>query len=434
MKEYRTFYIFILVFTSVILADTSIFSGSGIGEFNPNSRFKASTAVYDSTSLSSENKAVWADIINMTYSVSLDYRNYDLEALSGSNNNYDDFKVSGFNLAVPFGEKNVIGLSLKPITYIDYLYKTDFIKDSVNNNSFEDISSQNFVSRHGSINSISLSYSKKISNYAFSLGFGTIFGYLERELRTTFKNNDEVNSFDDAFYESMFRNNIYHLTFDAGFRYKVNDNFSIGAQASIPFRKMGEESYTFTHYYYAYSSSGYRYLVEDEITKNDGIDIEDIDWPAYLTVGAAYNHKGFNLAFDFKYAGFNGMNIGFAKKENEELSNYYALAFEANYRHSFRRLVPYYQKIKYSTGFTYEKLADKSSIINCGYYNDLAVSTFKAGLELPYNNEMSHVGFNFYYSLKGDNKENYFEEKILKFEMVLSGSNNWWLRKQRYND
>ena len=142
---------FILTISSVnVKADTSIFSSLGIGDIYPGAMYTTGICYDDSTIIKPHNFVNWADINNMHYSISFGFNSYQAETES-ANSTYDGVSINGFNFAIPFGEKNTIGISLVPYSLVNI---SSHIEDQTiaDSNAFGQITYDYLTQKKGGLN------------------------------------------------------------------------------------------------------------------------------------------------------------------------------------------------------------------------------------------------------------------------------------------
>jgi len=99
--------ILFLLSLSVAYAETSVFSTQGPGDLYSSKSSFCGLAENDSLTANPANFAAWAGLENTYFNLSFDYVNHDVKDNIGTASNYDDIAISGFNFALPFGDKHV---------------------------------------------------------------------------------------------------------------------------------------------------------------------------------------------------------------------------------------------------------------------------------------------------------------------------------------
>ena len=406
-----------LILSTSSFAETSIFSNLGIGDLKPNVYLPQGMATTDSTTLSSLNYATWSDIKNTTFSVSASYDYNEVNQKKNQQDfstNYDNLTISGFNFAVPFGDKtnrNILGFSFFPYSRVDLENISG--KETINN-PFETINVETLEKKSGGLNKLSLLYAKRYSDFSFSLDLSSLFGSFKTVKSFRYSNEStDNNSFDEKLFWEVDKAKILNFTVGAGFRYTY-DKISFGGAFSIPFSQSTELEKT-DLYNPRYESS----------TKST-TDVDDTEWPLELSFGASYDFGKLKLASDISYINFEDKKLGLS--ENEEYSNYLKTSLSASYRHSSKKIAPYYQKIGINTAIAFEERAVE---YNNNKIDDISASL---GFDFPYDYDRASIETIFTIIQSGDKDKTEFESTTYKFGLIFNGSASWWLRDKKYDD
>jgi len=424
LEMYKYIFLIIIVAASSLLSETSIFSSKGIGDIKPDSHLRTGVGKLDSLSISSSNYAMWTDVKNTTYSVSLSYDKHDVQGENQSSK-FDGMTISGFNIAMPFGNKNVIGLSFSPFSRVDVLESATESELVDQNDPASTYKKQVRKEKDGGINSLSLVYGKRIGDLSLSTDFSAKFGTIRTDtenIYTRFVNDTTpIASRTHQVFDKSFYN---HLTLGLGLSYKVADNLNIGGYLSVPFYSFTEKEVK-SRLFSPISGS----LIEEKNQETEEIDSE---WPIEFSIGMSYDfNESLNISSDFNFIGFKDKKLGIALEgvdSSEEYNDYTKFSISSTYTPSRKKLDTYYKKVSYTLG----GILEKREVTVDG--NDIYDKTLMCGLTLPYDRDRASIKANLYYTMAGNKNDSMYEENIIKFELIFTGSSSWWLKKNKYDD
>jgi len=392
---------FMLTLAVGLKADTSIFSSLGIGDINPSSMYSTGICYDDSTIIKPHNFVNWADIDHMHYTLSFDFNIHEAKTEAASSS-HDGVQINGFNLAIPFGNRNTFGISLTPYSTVNI---SSFMEENTiaDSNAFGQITYDYLTKKTGGINNLTLVYAKRINNLSFSTNITGKFGHIAKEVQYSLDNGTFSN-----YYYSDYRTNISNLSLGAGIKYRINNKISLSGLFDIPIYSDVTEYVSHTNV--------------DEVKT----DIPDTEWPMTIGAGMFYKPNQFSFSSEFLFTNFKGKNLGFY--DETTYNDFFKLAFSVGFSNYTNKLSSYYKRIKYNLDLAY---IQQPYLYNNSAINDLSAIV---GLTFPYNNERSSIKLDAGIVKSGDLSSNTIEGLTYKFGLTFNGSGNWWLRTKRYDD
>ncbi|PID29471.1 MAG: hypothetical protein CR982_02620 [Candidatus Cloacimonadota bacterium] len=400
----RAIFLLIFISTHFLYSETSPFSIFGVGDIYPFGSIKNSIIEEDSISISSDIFSNWSRLRNMTFSLSYSLVAHNTYGELSEGSNYDEMLISGFNLALPFGERNIVGVSLYPLSSQDYTFFGDEIQTE---NSFGEILKKTNERYVGGVDAFSLLYVKSYANHSFSLDFFSRFGNFRRKVETLFTSYDPGVTYSGTrSIKENFQKTFYH----SGFGFSTTayyGMFDISGMIRVPFYSWGKE--------YNRKFNG---------VKSDSI--ISVEWP--LEFGANISFKpNKNISSNFKFSGiaFESKDLGVTF---EKQKNFYEFSLGVSYTPSRRLYDSYYKRISYGLYGAYTLTGIKAE------ENDINRYRFAINLGFPYNEKRSKIESQFFIENQGDKVKNGISDLKLGFSLTVTGSDNWWLKKKKYND
>ncbi|MCK4979299.1 MAG: hypothetical protein KAS62_02830, partial [Candidatus Delongbacteria bacterium] len=129
-------------------------------------------------------------------------------------------------------------------------------------------------------------------------------------------------------------------------------------------------------------------------------------------------------SYDYFFKGYDGLKLGF---DDTELSNYNRSVLGVSFKPSKKRIETYYKKIVYSAYFSHESRPYQYEL------NDITDISGTLSLKLPYNHDRSNIDLRMTYTRSADSRDSLIDN-ILKFQINFNSFDNWWLKKEKYND
>ena len=391
-----------------VFAETSIFSTISMGDIEPSFKYKTGIAVIDSISLSNHNYSAWTYQKNSTFSISFSYSLNTVEDTNGSTSKYDDFSIDELIFALPFGNNNIFGFAFYPTTIVDITNVSDN-KEMIEG--FENTYLKTLENRVGSISNLSLIYGKRINDISFSLDTSAKFGNYNVIRRYLYSTVDW-----DDYFEKKVINQIFHVTLGGSFLYSPRHGLNIGGSFSLPVSTHGYKILNFDR------TTSYGTVIEE--IDSEEYEINDLDWPLEFSTGISYVFDKYEFSYDYFFKGFDGLNLGF---DDTELSNYSRSVLGLSFKPSKKRIDTYYKKIVYSAYFSHESRPYQYEL------NDISDISGTLSFKLPYNNNRSNVDLRMTYTRSADSNDSLIDN-ILKFQINFNSFDNWWLKKEKYND
>ncbi|MBN1967962.1 MAG: hypothetical protein JXR48_14110 [Candidatus Delongbacteria bacterium] len=402
--------VLVLMIIGFVNAETSPFSVFGLGDILPFSNTSNGFAVKDSTSISSPVFTSWLEVRNMSYNVSFSSSFHSTFGEKSSNSTYDDFQISGFSLCLPFGDGNIIGASLTPFSIAKYSVYGDTVAVT---NAYGYTTQKTTEVISGSINSFALVYGHKFDNFSLAVDYSSRFGTIRKKIETIFESYDDSVPFEARSVLDSYQTSIYHGGFGLSGLYGF-ENLTLAASANFWLFDYGKKT--------------------QEKADNDNIDESvEVEWPFEFKCGLSYNPKKWFTAYsDLTYINFSNVNLGISNQASSSAYNYtkdyYDVALGVRFKYSDRLFDDYFKRISYGVS---------GGIKNLGIeINDNSVYQYYSNLELifPYNDNRSWIKTLFGVSMTGDKDQFGMSDIVFTSTIVLSGNNNWWLRKKKYND
>lgn len=402
-----------------VFAETSIFSSISMGDIDPSFKYKTGVAVIDSISPSNHNYATWAYQKNTTLSISFSYSMNNVTDANDNTSAYDNFSIDEIVFALPFGDKNVFGFSFYPTNIVDMTNVSE--TEEPQNESFENTYLQTLETRIGSISNISLIYGKRINDLSFGTNISAKFGNYDvnrRYLYSTYYENEGPG--DDPEWEKYFENKektqFFHVTFGGSFLYTSKYGLNFGGNFSLPVSTYAQKLTS------SNSTTSYGTVIEE--IDSDKYELTDVEWPFEFSAGISYDFDKYNLSYDYFFKGYDGLNLEF---DDNKLSNYSRSVIGLSFKPSKKRIESYYKKIIYSAYFSYESRPYQYEL------NDISDISGTLSFKLPYNKDRSNVDLRFTFTRSADSNDS-LVDNIMKFQINFNSFDNWWLKKERYND
>lgn len=408
-------YISYLIMTLTVLAfsETSPFSAVSLGDIDVSLSNSTGMAVNDSLVIKNHNYASWTGIANTTFSISSSYSLSRVEDSSGKTSEYDRFSFEDLSFAMPFGNGNVFGFSYYPASITDISGVTEL---KLVESSFEEAVSRTLETKKGSLSNASLIYGKHFSGLAFAADASFKFGNYNRTKRYNYESLSQY-YYTDNYFEEREITQLSHFTLGAGMIYDHSSGLSLGANISVPVSSSGSRIYQFDR------TTSYGSVLE-EIYQDSG-NLSGVEWPFEYGAGIGYRLSGVVFSYDFVLKQFDGINTGV---DDTALTNYYRHVIGLRYAPRERRYDPYLKRMAYSGYLTLEKRPFE--------YNGNPVfdTTGTLGLNFPFNNDRTNVEIKLSYTKSGSLSDNGLEGNTFKMQFNFISSDNWWLKKEKYND
>jgi len=409
--------ILILLTALNIFGDTSAFSVLSLGDIEPSLTNSTGFAFSDSLVLKNHNYSSWTSLSNTSFSLSASYYTHGTENISGVKSNYDRFTFEDISFALPFGDKNVFGISYYPISIADISSVTQ--TELPQENSFENTNLMTLENRKGSLSNISLIYGKGFENItanidaSFKLGN---YSLARRYKYTTYAGDTEVIDW-EKYFENREKTQLFHFTLGGGVLYNTPIGLNIGAVMSVPVYSYGNKIKEFDR------TTSYGTVIE-EITDTEN-EIDNVEWPVEFGFGLSYKISKFILSYDMVSKQFSDLNIGI---DDTKLTNYYRNILGISFDPRHRKYDPYYKRMVYSAYLTVEKRPYE--YINDPIYD--ITETF--GLNFPFNDDKTNIELKFSFTQSGSVDDNGLEDNIFKMQFNLISSDKWRLKKEKYDD
>lgn len=357
-------------------------------------------------------------VFNMGFDMS--WRN-----LSSSNQSSDAFVASITNISVafPIFKRLKIGLSLMPLTDIDY---------SAQDTIFGEINHVKTFTGSGGIDRfvLGLSYQPlktKTDNLVvganISYYFGNVYRLTSLNFLKSIPNSNGRYSDTTGFYNDATETDydVSSFGFDFGVQYfhaiSENDIFGIGAVFN-PSYKLHTTKKQIYYTYYTYTTQDY---IQDTLSNYEKD--ADIKMPMQFGVGLSYEKRNKLFAdIDFTYSkwsqfDFDGQTEEGSMKDAWRLNA--GLEFIPSYAGS-----AYYQKIKYRLGGHYNQgyifLRDKR-------ISDIGISF---GMGLPIKKLGTNVNFSFEYGKLGSKNNGLIKEDYFRIGISISAKDRWFVKRK----
>ncbi|NOR44493.1 MAG: hypothetical protein GQ534_02820 [Candidatus Delongbacteria bacterium] len=399
-----------------VFAETSVFSSISMGDIDPSFKYKTGVAVIDSISQSNHNFSAWTYQKNTTFSISFSYSMNNVTDADDNTSAYDDFSIDEIALAVPFGDKSVFGFSFYPTNIVDMTNTSE--SEATLDEGFENTYLKTLETRVGSISNLSLIYGKKIDNISFGTNLSAKFGNYDvnrRYLYRTYEDDNETVEW-EKYFENKEKTQFFHVTFGGSCLYTSKYGLNIGGNFSLPISTYAQKLTS------SNSTTSYGTIIE-EIDSGE-YELTDVEWPFEFSAGLSYDFNRYNLSYDYFFKGYDGLNLGF---DDNALSNYSRSVIGLSFKPSKKRIESYYKKIIYSAYFSYESRPYQYEL------NDISDISGTLSFKLPYNKDRSNVDLRFTFTRSADSNDS-LVDNILKFQINFNSFDNWWLKKERYND
>ncbi|MDA3884329.1 MAG: hypothetical protein PF638_01925 [Candidatus Delongbacteria bacterium] len=408
-----------LITFCLIFAETSVFSSISMGDIDPSFKYKTGIAIVDSISQSNHNFSTWTYQKNTTFSISFSYTMNNVKDADDNSSSYDDFSIDEIIFTLPFGNKNVFGFSFYPTNIVDM---TNVSEEDSLNVGFENTNIQTLETRVGSISNISLIYGKKINDLSFGTNISAKFGNYDvnrRYLYRTYEADNETIEW-EKYFENKEKTQFFHVTFGGSCLYTSKYGLNIGGSFSLPISTYAQKLTS------SNSTTSYGTVIEE--IDSDQYELTDVEWPFEFSAGFSYDFDKYNLSYDYFFKGYDGLKLGF---DDNALSNYSRSVIGISFKPSKRRIESYYKKIVYSAYFSYESRPYQYETNNELY--DISDISGTLSFKLPYNRDRSNVDLRFTFTRSADSNDSLIDN-ILKFQINFNSFDNWWLKKERYND
>ena len=403
----------IVIITALAFSETSAFSAVSLGDLDVSLSNSTGIAVNDSLVIKNHNYASGNGISNTTFSISSSYSVSAVEDNTGNVSDYDRFSFEDLSFAMPFGNGHVFGFSYYPASVTDI---SGVSVQELVENSFEEAVSRTLETKKGSLSNASVIYGKNFSGLAFAADASFKFGNYNRTRRYNYTSLSET-YLTDSYFEEREITQLTHFTLGSGFIYDHSSGFSVGAKVSVPVSSSGSRIYQFDR------TTSYGSVLE-EIYEDTG-SISGVEWPVELGAGLGYRKYGIVFSYDLVVKKFDGLASGI---DDTEMTDYYRHVIGLRYAPRERRYDPYLKRMAYSGYLTVEKRPYE--------YNGNPVfdTTGTLGLNFPFNNDRTNLEVKFSYTRSGSVSENTLEGNTFKMQFNFISSDNWWLKKEKYND
>jgi len=436
--------IILLLAVSVVYAETSVFSTSGPGDLYSSRSSYSGLAEIDSMRANSANFAAWADMSNTYFNLSVDYIQHDVEdyrykknkayifnkvfginypgtpQVTGQSSSYDDVMLSGFNFALPFGNKNVLGLSLTPVSIVN---TQNLIANTPSTNPYQSMYYYGQEKRKGSFNNFSMIYGKACSNLSFAADLSVIFGSINETTMQIYKNgsSDSLNSFNSITIENNYQTSAFVINPGLSAIYKWQ-NYAFAGKISIPVYNKFEKNDTYL------ISKNY----PDGFSK-DNSTISGAEWPISMGFGFSWQPDRWKVNTDLLYTFFEGNKLGLAQTEN--YVDYWKVSISAKYHHSDRLLSSYEQRMTYKFGLSVEQRPVTEIMLENTFFNSRIYDyTAFGSIVTPFAGNRAALETSLSFTLSGDQANNGLEDQVWRLGFTFHNSNSWWLKKSRYED
>lgn len=406
-----------LLAVSSLFSDTSSFSVISLGDIEPSLNISTGMAYVDSLVLKNHNYASWTYLSDASFSVSASFYSHSAEDESGAKSNFDRFTFEDISFALPFGNRNVFGLSYYPVSIVDASSVTE--DEFVLEESFENTTIRTLENRKGSLSDFSLIYGKGFkglsANIEASFKLGN-YDLIRRYKYTTYVGDTEVIDW-EKYFENKEKTQLFHFSAGGGVIYNTPFGIRVGADFSIPLYSYVNKISEFDR------TTSYGTVIE-ELSEEES-EVKDAKWPVEFGLGLSYRVSNFVLSYDLDYKRFSGLNIGI---DDSDLTDYSRNVFGISYDPRRRKYDPYYQRIVYSGYLSLEKRPYE--------YNDKPVYDISEtlGFNLPFNDEKTNIEIKFSLTQSGSIDNNGLEDNIFKLQFNLISSDRWRLKKEKYND
>lgn len=403
----------ILTITVLAFSETSAFSAVSLGDIDVSLSNSTGIAINDSLVIKNHNYASWTGISNTTFSISSSYSTSTVEDNSGKSSDYDRFSFEDLSFAMPFGNGHMFGFSYYPASIADISGVTEA---ELVENSFEEAVSRTLETKKGSLSNASIIYGRHFSGLAFAVDASFKFGNYNRTKRYNYTSLSET-YLTDNYFEEREITQLSHFTLGSGIIYDHSSGLSLGAKISVPVSSFGSRIYQLDR------TTSYGTVLE-EIYENTG-DISSVEWPFEYGIGLGYRISGIVFSYDFILKQFDGINTGI---DDTAMTNYYRHVLGLRYAPRERRYDPYLKRMAYSGYLTLEKRPfDYSG-------NPVFDTTGTLGINFPFNNDRTNLEIKFSYTRSGSLSDNGLEGNTFKMQFNFISSDNWWLKKEKYND
>ncbi|MDA3838653.1 MAG: hypothetical protein PF574_06695 [Candidatus Delongbacteria bacterium] len=405
-----------------VFAETSVFSSISMGDIDPSFKYKTGIATIDSISQSNHNFSTWAYQKNTTFSISFSYSMNNVEDNNGNTSAYDDLSIDEIVFTLPFGNKNVFGFSFYPTNIVDMTNTSE--SEATLDEGFENTYLKTLETRIGSISNLSLIYGKKINDLSFGTNVSAKFGNYDtnrRYLYRTYEADNETIEW-EKYFENKEKTQFFHVTFGGSFLYTSKYGLNLGGNFSLPLSTYAQKLTS------SNSTTSYGTVIEE--IDSEKYEINDVEWPFEFSTGLSYDFDKYSLSYDYFFKGYNGLNLGF---DDSELSNYSRSVIGLSFKPSKKRIESYYKKIVYSVYFSHESRPYQFYSKTDDKYYDISDISGTLSFKLPYNRDRSNVDLRFTYTRSADTNDSLIDN-IIKFQINFNSFDNWWLKKERYND
>lgn len=403
----------ILTITVLAFSETSAFSAVSLGDIDVSLSNSTGLAINDSLVIKNHNYASWTGISNTTFSISSSYSMNTVEDIGGNASDYDRFSFEDLSFAMPFGNGNIFGFSYYPASIADIsgVSEAGLVEES-----FEEAVSRTLEIKKGSLSNASLIYGKQFPGISFAANASFKFGNYNRTRRYNYTSLSDA-YLTDNYFEEREITQLSHFTLGSGIIYDHPSGFSLGANISLPVSSYGNRIHQFDR------TTSYGTVLE-EIYENTQ-DINSVEWPLEYGAGLGYRISGLVFSYDFVLKQFNGINTGI---DDTALSDYYRHVIGLRYAPRERRYDPYLKRMAYSGYISIEKRP-----FDFGG-NPVFDTTGTLGLNFPFNQDRANLEIKFSYTQSGSLSDNGLEGNTFKMQFNFISSDNWWLKKEKYND
>ncbi|MFO7811147.1 MAG: hypothetical protein R6V47_07230 [Candidatus Delongbacteria bacterium] len=411
-------YLYLIIFFifSCAICETSPFSFVSMGDIEPSMQNSTGIANADSLIINNQNYATWSKLANATFSISFSQYLHNIEKTEGSSkrsSDYDRFTFEDLSFAFPFGKNNFFGISYYPLSIVDM---TNVFEKEAENIDAERLI-RTLETRKGSISNASLIYGKAFGTLSLSSNISFKFGNYDTTTRYNVIGYEGGEEDWENTHEKRQTDQISHVSAGGGFLYGSPFGIDLGAEISVPVNSYGYRFKEFDR-----TDTTGRIL---ETIYSDEYELKDIEWPMEFGLGFSYGKKHFLLSYDYRHKNFKGINTGL---DETELTNYFRHTAGIKFAPGKRVYDPYYKRMSYSGIFTIEKRPFEYE------ENPVYDVTGSLGLDFPFNNKMTDIGLIISYTRSGSISKNGLEGNTVKFQFNFISSDNWWLKKEKYND
>lgn len=412
--------ILLLIAASVAYAETSVFSTNGPGDLYSSKSSFNGLAEIDSTKANPANFAAWAGMSNTYFNLSVDYLQHDVKDYKSAASSYDDVMLSGFNFALPFGNKNVLGLSLTPISIVN---TQNVVERKASTNPYQNLYYYGQEKRKGSFNNVSLIYGKSLPAFSFAADLSFVFGSINETTMQIYKNDtsDSLASLDYETIENNYQTSAFVINPGLSAIYKWQ-NYAFAGKISIPLYNKFERNDT-----YLISRTNPEGFSKDNST------ISGAEWPISMGFGVSWQPDRWKVNTDLLYTFFEGKKLGLA--QTEYYVDYWKFSLSGKYHHTDRLLAPYYQKMTYKAGFSVEQRPVTEIVLGNNFYNSRVYDyTAFGSIVTPFAGNRAALETSLSFTLSGDQANNGLEDQVWRLGFTFHNSNSWWLKKSRYED